>query len=118
MNFESIIILWAVLISGVIALVLLNIILILIRKHIDAEKLSAYECGFHPFEEPRQNFNVRFYLVSIIFMVFDLEIIFLFPWVISFNFLNWFGYIVVIVFLIILTIGFIYEWLKGALVWE
>lgn len=118
MNFEYLIILISLFLSFLISFLLFNLILFLIKKDIDIEKLSAYECGFHPFEDPRQNFNVRFYLVSIIFIVFDLEIIFLFPWVISFNSLNFFSFEVMLVFLIILTIGFIYEWLKGALVWE
>lgn len=79
MNFEYLIILISLFLSFLISFLLFNLILFLIKKDIDIEKLSAYECGFHPFEDPRQNFNVRFYLVSIIFIVFDLEIIFLFP---------------------------------------
>lgn len=118
MSFEYLIIIISIILSFIIAFILFNIILFVIKKDIEVEKLSAYECGFHPFEDPRQNFNVRFYLISIIFIVFDLEIIFLFPWVLSFNILNFFGFIVMVVFLIILTIGFIYEWLKGALMWE
>lgn len=84
----------------------------------DQEKLSAYECGFNPFEDARMTFDIRFYLVAILFLIFDLEISFLFPWVISLNDISWFGYWTMIFFLVILTIGFIYEWFKGALEWE
>nr|YP_010620132.1 NADH dehydrogenase subunit 3 [Melanothamnus gigas]WAX04168.1 NADH dehydrogenase subunit 3 [Melanothamnus gigas] len=84
----------------------------------DQEKLSAYECGFNPFEDARATFDIRFYLVAILFLIFDLEISFLFPWVISLKTITFFGFWTMIVFLIILTIGFIYEWFKGALEWE
>lgn len=84
----------------------------------DHEKLSAYECGFNPFEDARMTFDIRFYLVAILFLIFDLEISFLFPWVTSLNEITWFGFWSMIFFLIILTIGFIYEWFKGALEWE
>lgn len=84
----------------------------------DSEKLSSYECGFEPFEDSRLKFDVRFYLVAILFIIFDLEIAFLFPWAIVLNDIGWFGFIAMIVFLAILVIGFIYEWKKGALEWE
>jgi NADH-quinone oxidoreductase subunit A len=84
----------------------------------DSEKLSAYECGFSPFEDARNRFEVRFYLVSILFIIFDLEICFLFPWSITLGKLHYFGFFTVFIFLVILTIGFIYEWKKGALEWE
>lgn len=90
----------------------------LVFKKEDQEKLSAYECGFNPFEDARMTFDIRFYLVAILFLIFDLEISFLFPWVISLNEITWFGFWSMIFFLIILTIGFIYEWFKGALEWE
>jgi NADH-quinone oxidoreductase subunit A len=82
------------------------------------EKLSAFECGFAAFNDTRLKFDVRFYLVAILFIIFDLEIAFLFPWAISFHQIGWFGYASMMVFLGVLTIGFIYEWKKGALEWE
>jgi NADH-quinone oxidoreductase subunit A len=84
----------------------------------DPEKLSAYECGFDPFEDSRMEFDVRFYLVAILFIIFDLEIAFLFPWAISLGSIGILGFISMMIFLFILTIGFIYEWKKGALDWE
>ena len=87
-------------------------------KNPDPEKLSAYECGFEPFNDSRMEFDVRFYLVAILFIIFDLEIAFLFPWAISLGKIGLYGYLSMLVFLFILTIGFIYEWKKGALDWE
>ena len=84
----------------------------------DPEKLSAYECGFEAFSDSRMEFDVRFYLVAILFIIFDLEIAFLFPWAISLGQIGLFGYISMMIFLFILTVGFIYEWKKGALDWE
>ena len=84
----------------------------------DPEKLSAYECGFEPFNDSRMEFDVRFYLVAILFIIFDLEIAFLFPWAISLGTIGLFGFVSMMIFLFILTIGFIYEWKKGALDWE
>ena len=84
----------------------------------DPEKLSAYECGFEPFSDSRMEFDVRFYLVAILFIIFDLEIAFLFPWAISLGKIGLLGFISMMIFLFILTIGFIYEWKKGALDWE
>ena len=84
----------------------------------DKEKVSAYECGFNAFDDARMKFDVRFYLVSILFIIFDLEIAFLFPWAITFGKIGAFGYWSMMVFLAVLTIGFIYEWKKGALEWE
>ena len=84
----------------------------------DPEKLSAYECGFEPFNDSRMEFDVRFYLVAILFIIFDLEIAFLFPWAISLGANGVFGFVSMMIFLFILTIGFIYEWKKGALDWE
>ena len=83
----------------------------------DPEKLSAYECGFEPFNDSRMEFDVRFYLVAILFIIFDLEIAFLFPWAISLGAIGVFGFVSMMIFLFILTIGFIYEWKKGALDW-
>jgi NADH:ubiquinone oxidoreductase subunit 3 (subunit A) len=84
----------------------------------DFEKLSSYECGFDPYEDARNTFDVRFYLVAILFIIFDLEITFLFPWAITLGSITSFGFWTMAVFLIILTLGFIYEWKKGALDWE
>ena len=84
----------------------------------DSEKLSAYECGFEAFDDARGRFDVRFYLVAILFIIFDLEVAFLFPWAISLGNIGIFGFWSMIVFLLILTIGFVYEWRIGALDWE
>lgn len=84
----------------------------------DSEKVSAYECGFEAFDDARSKFDVRFYLVSILFIIFDLEIAFLFPWSISLGSIGVYGFWSMVVFLGVLTIGFIYEWRKGALDWE
>ncbi len=84
----------------------------------DSEKLSAYECGFEAFDDARGRFDVRFYLVAILFIIFDLEVAFLFPWAITLGKIGLFGFWSMMIFLLILTIGFIYEWKKGALEWE
>ena len=84
----------------------------------DPEKLSAYECGFEPFEDARMQFDIRYYLVAILFILFDLEIAFLFPWAVAFKDLDYFGLVSMMIFLGILVIGFLYEWAKGALDWE
>ena len=87
-------------------------------KNPDPEKLSAYECGFSPFSDSRIKFDVRFYLVAILFIIFDLEIAFLFPWAVSLGNIGLLGFYSMMAFLFILTVGFIYEWKKGALEWE
>ena len=87
-------------------------------KNPDPEKLSAYECGFEPFNDSRMEFDIRFYLVAILFIIFDLEIAFLFPWAITLGNIGIFGFVSMMIFLSILTVGFIYEWKKGALDWE
>ena len=84
----------------------------------DAEKLSAYECGFEAFDSSRQRFDIRFYLVAILFIIFDLEVAFLFPWAVALGDIGAFGFWSMVVFLLVLTIGFIYEWKKGALDWD
>jgi NADH-quinone oxidoreductase subunit A len=84
----------------------------------DPEKVSAYECGFNAFDDARMKFDVRFYLVAILFIIFDLEIAFLFPWAVAFKEAGEFGFWSMMVFLAVLTIGFIYEWRKGALEWD
>ena len=96
---------------------MLSAILIAIRNP-DPEKLSAYECGFPPFDDARMKFDVRFYLVSILFIIFDLEVAFLFPWAVTLGDTGAFGFWSMMVFLGVLTIGFIYEWRKGALEWD
>ena len=102
----------------VIGLGLLLAPFIIAYQNPDAEKLSAYECGFNAFDDARMKFDVRFYLVAILFIIFDLEVAFLFPWAITFGELGWFGFWSMMVFLGVLTIGFIYEWKKGALEWD
>jgi len=84
----------------------------------DSEKLSPYECGFEPFDDSRGRFNVRFYLVALLFIIFDLEVAFLFPWAVSLGDIGLFGFWSMVFFLAILTVGFIYEWRNGALEWE
>ena len=84
----------------------------------DPEKLSAYECGFEAFDESRSRFDIRFYLVAILFIIFDLEIAFLFPWAVSLGEIGAFGFWSMMVFLAVLTVGFVYEWKKGALEWD
>lgn len=91
---------------------------IVARQNPDVEKLSPYECGFEPFGDSRKQFDVRFYLVAILFIIFDLEVAFLFPWAISLGEIGMFGFWSMMVFLGVLTIGFVYEWKKGALEWE
>ena len=101
-----------------ISLVLLIVPFIVAYKQPDPEKLSAYECGFNAFDDARMKFDVRFYLVAILFIIFDLEMSFLFPWAIAFGDLGLYGYWSMLVFLGVLTVGFIYEWRKGALEWD
>ena len=84
----------------------------------DPEKLSAYECGFEAFEDARMKFDVRYYLVAILFILFDLEIAFLFPWAVVLPEIGWFGFAAMMVFIAVLVVGFVYEWKKGALEWE
>jgi len=84
----------------------------------DSEKLSPYECGFEAFENTRMKFDVRYYLVAILFIIFDLEIAFLFPWAVALDEIGMFGFLAMVIFILILVVGFIYEWMKGALEWE
>ncbi|MAS45490.1 NADH dehydrogenase subunit A [Albimonas donghaensis] len=99
-------------------LVLILAAVVLAVRRPDAEKISAYECGFNAFDDARMKFDVRFYLVSILFIIFDLEIAFLFPWAVAFQDVGLFGFWSMMVFLAVLTIGFAYEWKKGALEWQ
>jgi NADH-quinone oxidoreductase subunit A len=100
------------------SLALLVVPFLVAYKNPDPEKLSAYECGFNAFDDARMKFDVRFYLVAILFIIFDLEVSFLFPWAVAFGRLGLYGFWSMMVFLGILTVGFIYEWRKGALEWD
>jgi NADH-quinone oxidoreductase subunit A len=103
--------------SGI-SLAILLVPFLIAYKQPDTEKLSAYECGFNAFDDARMTFDVRFYLVAILFIIFDLEVSFLFPWAVSFRQLGVYGFWSMMVFLAVLTVGFIYEWKKGALEWD
>jgi NADH-quinone oxidoreductase subunit A len=105
-------------IAALIGLALLLAPFFIAYKRPDAAKLSPYECGFDPFDDARMKFDIRYYLVAILFIIFDLEVAFLFPWAVSFGDLGWFGFWSMMVFLGVLTIGFVYEWRKGALEWD
>ncbi len=105
-------------VAGGIGLLLVLAAVIIAVRNPDPEKLSAYECGFNAFDDARMKFDVRFYLVSILFIIFDLEIAFLFPWAVAFKDVGLVGFWSMMVFLAVLTIGFAYEWKKGALEWE
>ena len=105
-------------VAGLIGLVLLIAPFIVAFQQPDPEKLSAYECGFNAFDDARMKFDIRYYLVAILFIIFDLEVAFLFPWTTAFSKVGWFGFWSVMVFLGVLTVGFIYEWKKGALEWD
>jgi NADH-quinone oxidoreductase subunit A len=103
--------------TGLASLILLASFVIA-RQRPDSEKLSSYECGFEPFEDARSRFDVRFYLVAILFIIFDLEVAFLFPWAVSLGNIGLLGFWSMMIFLAVLTVGFVYEWKKGALEWE
>lgn len=105
-------------VAGGIGLALLIAPFIVAYSAPDPEKLSAYECGFNAFDDARMKFDVRFYLVSLLFIIFDLEVSFLFPWAVTFKQAGEFGFWAMMLFLGVLTIGFIYEWRKGALEWD
>jgi NADH-quinone oxidoreductase subunit A len=107
-----------IIIAGAIAVAMVGGSLIAARQKPYPEKLSAYECGFEAFDDARRRFDVRYYLVAILFIIFDLEVAFLFPWAVSLGDIGVFGFWSMVVFLGVLTIGFIYEWKKGALEWE
>ena len=106
----------------IIALALASIISVLsfvfATRKPDPEKISAYECGFDPFDDARSRFDIQFYVVSILFIIFDLEVTFLFPWALTLNKVSFFGFWSMMAFLLVLTIGFVYEWRKGALDWS
>ena len=104
--------------AGLIGLALLLAPFMVAIKNPDPEKLSAFECGFDAFDDARMQFDVRFYLVAILFIIFDLEVAFLFPWAVAFGDIGWLGFWSMMVFLGILTVGYVYEWRKGALEWD
>ena len=106
------------LLALVIAIVLIGLGAIVAPSSPNSEKNSQYECGFVPFEDARLKFDVRFYLVAILFIIFDLEVAFLFPWAVTLDSIGWLGFSAMGIFLLLLLIGFIYEWKKGALEWE
>ncbi len=118
MGFEYLNILIFIIIASLLSFIIFFLSYSLILRDYDIEKVSAYECGFEPFEDTRSTFDVRFYLVAILFIIFDLEITFLFPWSLNVDFLGLGGFFSVFLFLYILLIGFFYEWKKGALEWE
>ena len=105
-------------IAAAIGVVLLIAPFLVAFKRPDPEKVSAYECGFNAFDDARMKFDIRFYLVSLLFIVFDLEVAFLFPWAVAFHDIGAFGFWSMISFLGVLTVGFVYEWNKGALEWD
>ncbi len=105
-------------IAGGIATAMIGMSLAFARQKPYPEKLSAYECGFEAFDDARRRFDVRYYLVAILFIIFDLEVAFLFPWAVALKGIGAFGFWSMIAFLAVLTVGFIYEWCKGALEWE
>jgi NADH-quinone oxidoreductase subunit A len=105
-------------VAGIIGGVLLLIPFVVAYQSPDSEKLSAYECGFNAFDDARMKFDVRFYLVALLFIIFDLEVTFLFPWAVAFKEVGNVGFWSMMAFLAVLTIGFIYEWRKGALEWD
>lgn len=104
--------------AAIVTLALLVVPLLVAPSDPDAEKLSPYECGFEAFDDARMKFDVKFYLVAILFIIFDLEIAFLFPWAVAFGDIGLFGFWSMMFFLAVLTIGFAYEWKKGALEWD
>jgi NADH-quinone oxidoreductase subunit A len=105
-------------IAGGLAALMVGFSLVAARQRPDPEKLSAYECGFAAFDDARRRFDVRYYLVAILFIIFDLEVAFLFPWAVALGDIGLFGFWSMVVFLAVLTVGFVYEWKKGALEWE
>jgi NADH-quinone oxidoreductase subunit A len=105
-------------VAGVVSLAAMGLSFVIAKQKPDSEKLSAYECGFPAFDNARLKFDVRFYLVAILFIIFDLEIAFLFPWAVTLGDIGMAGFWSMMIFLGVLTVGFIYEWKKGALEWE
>jgi len=107
-----------IIVGGLICTALLVAPFLVAYRSPDSEKLSAYECGFNPFDDARMKFDIRYYLVSLLFIIFDLEVAFLFPWAAAFRDIGAYGFWSMIIFLGVLTVGFVYEWKKGALEWD
>lgn len=118
MNFEYFLSIFFIFFSFLLAAILFLVLYLLIFRQVDFEKVSAYECGFNPFEDAYGRFDVRFYLVAILFLIFDLEVAFIFPWSSNVSSGQLFGLFMFFIFLGILTIGFFYEWIRGALDWQ
>jgi len=118
MVLEYIFILKYFFITLIVALLLFFISILFVYQQFDSEKSSSYECGFNPFGDARNKFEIRFYLVAILFIIFDLELIFLFPWILTLHLHYLHGIYSMLIFMIILTLGFVYEWMKGALDWD
>ena len=118
MSFEYLYLFVYLVISLLLSGVIVGASMLIVERTGDLEKVSAYECGFHPFEDTRSKFDVRFYLVAILFIIFDLEITFLFPWGLYLLNFGYIGFFSMIGFLYLLLVGFLYEWKKGALDWE
>ncbi len=104
--------------SFTLSIIVLILSYVVAVQNSNAEKVSAYECGFEPFDDARNKFDIRFYLIAILFIIFDLEISYLFPWVLTLDVIGWVGFFWMGFFLVLLTFGFIYEWKKGALEWN
>lgn len=117
MSLEYTYILIFFILSALIAIIIFVLSYLLAVQNYDLEKLSAYECGFQPFEDARDKFDIKFYLVAILFIIFDLEVSFLFPWSIYLQSMHFTSFWFMFIFLFVLTVGFVYEWMKGALNW-
>jgi len=117
-NQQYVPIFWYLLFSLILSGFIFGLSVLITYHQLDFEKITAYECGFMPFSDSRQHFDVQFYLVAILFIVFDLEVAFLFPWAVSIHLINVVGFWFMIIFVTILTIGFVYEWRRGALDWS
>ena len=118
MKYEYLYLFLFFILSFILSIIIILLSMLLVSRTTDVEKVSAYECGFHPFQDTRNKFEVKFYLVAILFIIFDLEITYLFPWGLVLINIGDFGYYSMLIFLWILIIGFFYEWKKGALDWE
>lgn len=116
-NTQNISLFFTIIFAVVISSIFIILSYFLIVRSNSVEKISAYECGFQPFEDSRIPFDIHFYMVAILFLIFDLEILFLVPWAVSIEFVGFFGYNVMFIFFSILTLGFVYEWKRGALIW-
>jgi NADH-quinone oxidoreductase subunit A len=118
MNIEYLFAIFFIFFSFLLAAILFLVLYVIVFRQVDFEKVSAYECGFNPFEDAYGRFDVRFYLVAILLLIFDLEVTFIFPWSSNVGSSQFFGLITFFVFLVILTVGFFYEWKRGALEWQ